>query len=91
MRQLPDNVIRAGRDRVSEVLEPLIGEAAALERANNIVQALVFGASDPARVAIDMLRHSGLKDAPAVAAKVDRAWRQGIIRRPRSARINSDA
>lgn len=83
MRQLPDSAIRAGRDRVSEVLEPLLGEAAALERANNIVQALVFGARDPAKVASDMLRHAGLKDTPAVAARVDRAWREGIIRRPR--------
>ena len=82
MRQLPDSAIRAGRDRVSEVLEPLIGEAAALERANNIAQALVFGAHDPAKVATDMLRHSGIKDPTAVAVQVDRAWREGIIRRP---------
>lgn len=89
MRQLPDSAIRAGRDRVSEVLEPLLGEAAALERANNIVQALVFGARDPAKVATDMLRHSGLKDPNAVAVQVDRAWREGIIRRPRH--VESDA
>lgn len=82
MGQLPDSAIRAGRDRVSEVLEPLLGEAAAMERANNIVQALVFGARDPAKVATDMLRHAGLKDTSAVAARVDRAWREGIIRRP---------
>ncbi len=83
MRQLPDSAIRAGRDRVTEVLEPLLGEAAALERANNIVQALVFGARDPVKVASDMLRHAGLKDTTAVAARIDRAWREGIIRRPR--------
>jgi len=88
MRQLPDSAIRAGRDRVSEVLEPLLGEDLAMERANNIVQALVFGAHDPMRVAIDMLRNAGLPDTPMVAERVDRAWREGIIRRP--ARSNND-
>jgi hypothetical protein len=67
--------ILAARDRMSAILEPLLGFENALERANNIAQVLVFGANhDPARVALGMLERTGLSDPRAVAEEVGRAW-----------------
>ena len=70
--------IMIGRDRMSEVLEPLLGSELALERANNIAQVLVFAAEDVAGVAFGMLRSTGLTDARAVADEVARAWHRGL-------------
>ena len=44
--------IMKGRDRISDVLEPVLGEGLALERANNIAQVLLFCANDPVVVFI---------------------------------------
>ena len=67
--------ILAARDRISAVLEPLLGFETALERANNIAQVLAFGVShDPAHVALGMLDRVGLPDPGAVAQEVGRAW-----------------
>ena len=72
------SILRA-RDRVSAVLEPLLGFEMALERANNIAQVLAFGAShDPARVALGMLERVGLNDPRAVAEEVGRAWCRAV-------------
>lgn len=67
--------ILAGRDRISAVLEPLLGFETARERANNIAQVLAFGVShDPTHVALGMLERVGLPDPRAVAEAVGRAW-----------------
>jgi hypothetical protein len=70
--------IRIGRDRISEVLEPHIGPADALERANNIAQALALGADNPALIARRMLRNQKIEDTPAVADEIGRAWQAGV-------------
>jgi hypothetical protein len=67
-----------GRDRICAVLEPLLGQELARERANNIAQVLVLSGHDPAHVALGMLRGTGLGDLPRVASEVSRAWRDGI-------------
>jgi hypothetical protein len=46
-----------GRERVRSVLEPHLGPMHALERANNIVQALVYEDTATHPVALEMLRH----------------------------------
>ncbi len=66
--------ILVGRDRITEVLNAHIAPRDALERANNIAQALVTGSRDPARVAFDMLRHLDIGDPCGVAAQVGEAW-----------------
>lgn len=69
--------ILAARDRMSAVLEPLLGIELALERANNIAQVLVFSVGhDPVNVALGMLRSTGITDVGAVANEVGRAWRR---------------
>jgi len=70
--------IMIGRDRMSAVLEPLLGFELALERANNIAQVLVFCAADVAGVAFGMLRSTGLTDPRAVAEQVAQAWHRGV-------------
>jgi len=67
-------LIRIGRDRMTEVLKPYLGPNLALERANNIAQALVFGCEDPTHVALEMLNRTGINNTSAVAAEVGRAW-----------------
>lgn len=67
-----------GRDRMSAVLEPLLGFELALERANNIAQVLVFSVDDVAGVAFGMLRSTGLADARQVADLVAQAWQRGV-------------
>ena len=77
--------IMVGRDRMSAVLEPLLGSELALERANNIAQVLVFAAEDVAGVAFGMLRSVGLEDVGRVADEVARAWHRGVEESSRSA------
>jgi hypothetical protein len=70
--------ILLGRDRMCAVLEPLLGSELARERANNIAQVLALSTHDPEHVAIGMLRGTGLGDVAEIAAKVSRAWLDGI-------------
>ena len=66
--------IRVGRDRITEVLKPHLGADYALERANNIAQALVLGAGSPTDVALEMLRYTTVNNKVKVAVEVGRAW-----------------
>jgi len=68
----------AGRDRISAVLEPLLGYELGRERANNIAQVLVFGPEDAACIAFGMLKGTGLLDLHRVAARVADAWEEGV-------------
>lgn len=70
--------IMVGRDRMSAVLEPLLGFELALERANNIAQVLALSVEDVAGVAFGMLRSTGLLDARSVAQEVAQAWHRGV-------------
>lgn len=70
--------ILVGRDRICAVLEPLLGFELARERANNIAQVLALAAHDPASVALDMLRRTGLGDVAGVAEQVSLAWSAGL-------------
>ena len=70
--------IRIGRDRITEVLEPHLGPSSALERANNIAQALAFTDADPTCVAREMLGKTGLRNTSEVAAKVCQVWISSI-------------
>ena len=70
--------IMAGRDRISAVLEPLLGYELGRERANNIAQVLVFGPEDAACIALGMLKGTGLLDVHRVAERVADAWREGV-------------
>lgn len=70
--------ILLGRDRMCAVLEPLLGSELARERANNIAQVLALAEHDPERVALGMLRGTGLGDLQQIAAEVSRAWRAGV-------------
>jgi hypothetical protein len=67
-------VLIRGRERVRSVLEPHLGPAHALERANNIAQALVFGDTEPRGVAFEMLRTLPSEVRSELAEAVDRAW-----------------
>ena len=72
--------ILRGRDRMTDVLTQYLGPVDALERANNIAQALVLGAGEPAEIAREMLDDVRLGDAPLTAAEVGKAWYLGIAR-----------
>ena len=63
-----------GRERVRDVLTPHVGALVALERANNIVQALAFDDVEPQRVAFDMLRQVPEDERAQLARQVQRAW-----------------
>jgi hypothetical protein len=63
-----------GRERVRDVLTPHLGEHAALERANNIAQALAFDDLEPTRIAFDMLRQVPESERAQLACQVTRAW-----------------
>jgi hypothetical protein len=65
-----------GRERVRTVLEPHLGPVHALERANNIAQALVFADTEPRCVAFEMLRQVPSEMRAALAEAVTRAWSQ---------------
>jgi hypothetical protein len=70
--------IRIGRDRITQVLEPHLGATHALERANNIAQALVLTDDDPAHIALEMLGKTGLRNTSEVAAEVGQVWLSSI-------------
>lgn len=63
-----------GRERVRNVLEPHLGPVHALERANNIAQALVFEDIEPRGVALEMLRQLPWDVRETLAAQVTSAW-----------------
>lgn len=66
--------IMAGRERVRFVLEPVLGPQQALERANNIVQALALARAEPLLVALDMLRLVPEDRRVLLAVAVRDAW-----------------
>jgi len=72
---LPYTALIAARERVRLVLEPHLGPQHALERANNITQALVFDDEEPAFVAREMLRHMPSEQLVPLAEAVQRAFR----------------
>lgn len=67
-------VLVRGRERVRDALEPHLGPQHALERANNIVQALALDDVEPQRVAFEMLRHVPEDERLLLAKLVTRAW-----------------
>lgn len=67
-------VLIRGRERVRDVLEPHLGPSCALERANNIAQALVFEDVEPRTVALEMLRQVPRELRSSLADLVTRAW-----------------
>jgi hypothetical protein len=67
-------VLIQGRERVRDVLEPHLGASCALERANNIAQALVFEDVEPRGVALEMLRTLPRELRANLAELVTRAW-----------------
>jgi hypothetical protein len=70
--------IMAGRDRISAVLEPLLGFELGRERANNIAQVLIFSPEDAVCIAYGMLKSTGLDNAVEVAEEVADAWEAGV-------------
>ena len=83
MAGLTEDRLRRGRDRMSLVLAGHLEPGCALERANNIAQALCFGGEDPEQVALAMLPDLGSQDRSRVARAVSAAW---STRRRRHAR-----
>jgi hypothetical protein len=77
-------VLIRGRERVRCVLEPHLGASCALERANNIAQALVFEDVEPLGVATEMLRSVPRELRSRLAAQVTRVWLEEASE-PRSA------
>jgi hypothetical protein len=71
--------IMAGRDRISALLEPLLGFELGRERANNIAQVLIFSPEDAVRIAYGMLKSTGLPDPAQVAEEVAGAWHEGVM------------
>ena len=67
-------VLIHGRERVRSVLEPHLGQERALERANNIAQALIYEDSHTHKVALDMLRQLPRDLRLKLADAVDRAF-----------------
>jgi hypothetical protein len=76
--------ILAGRDRISEVLSRFLEDELALERANNIAQALLFSTEEPEEIALQMLRGTGLTNLQQVARAVSQAWSHGVIETERA-------
>ena len=72
--ELSYSVLVRGRERVRDALEPHLGPQHALERANNIVQALALDDVEPARVAFEMLRQVPEAERTLLADLVTRAW-----------------
>ncbi len=70
----PRAVLMRGRERVRDVLEPHLGPIHALERANNIAQALAPEDAQPELVAFEMLRQLPGQERRELAAAVRRAW-----------------
>jgi hypothetical protein len=71
-------VLVRGRERVRDALEPHLGPQHALERANNIVQALALDDIEPQRVAFEMLRQVPEHERVLLANLVTRAWLSGV-------------
>ena len=71
-------VLVRGRERVRDALEPHLGAQHALERANNIVQALALDDVEPQRVAFEMLRQVPEDERTLLANLVTRAWLSGV-------------
>jgi hypothetical protein len=67
-----------GRERVRDVLEPHLGREHALERANNIAQALALEDAEPEAVAFEMLRQLPTETRQRVAVAVRSAWLQEL-------------
>ncbi|MDB4975167.1 MAG: hypothetical protein JWN48_3508 [Myxococcaceae bacterium] len=67
-------VLMLGRERVRDVLEPHLGATCALERANNIAQALAIEDAQPDAVAFEMLRQLPGEARRRLAAAVRREW-----------------
>lgn len=67
-------VLMRGRERVRDVLEPHMGHEQALERANNIAQALALEDAEPEEVAFEMLRQLPSDTRRKLAHAVRRAW-----------------
>lgn len=67
-------VLIRGRECVRSVLEPHLGASSALERANNIAQALIFVDVEPRQVALEMLRQVPMDLRLSLADLVTRAW-----------------
>ena len=63
-----------GRERVRSVLEPHLGPQHALERANNIAQALIFADTEPRGVAFEMLRQLPNEVRSTLADAINDAW-----------------
>lgn len=72
--ELSYSLLVQGRERVRDVLTPHLGANAALERANNIVQALALDDIEPQRVAFEMLRQVPETERAQLARLVTRAW-----------------
>jgi hypothetical protein len=73
---LSANQLFLARDRVRNVLEAHLESQLALERANNIAQALVFEVEDPVEVALAMLRNEPIDNIDDVVQQVAEAWRE---------------
>ena len=73
-RERPHAVLVRGRERVRDVLEPHLGPAHALERANNIAQALALEDAEPREVAYEMLRQLPSETRRELACAVQRVW-----------------
>ncbi|MDB4989632.1 MAG: hypothetical protein JWN04_4810 [Myxococcaceae bacterium] len=67
-------VLLLGRERVRDVLAPHLGDSRALERANNIAQALALEDAQPDAVAFEMLRQVPADARRRLAAEVRRQW-----------------
>lgn len=67
-------VLMRGRERVRDVLEPHMGHEQALERANNIAQALALEDAEPEEVAFEMLRQLPSDTRRELANAVRCAW-----------------
>lgn len=72
--ELSYSVLVRGRERVKDALAPHLGPQHALERANNIVQALALDDIEPGRVAFEMLRQVPEAERGLLADLVARAW-----------------
>jgi len=79
-------VLLHGRERVRDVLEPHLGADSALERANNIAQALAVQDAQPDAVAFEMLRQLPGEARKKLAAAVRVAWLDVEFREFRSRR-----
>ena len=66
--------VRIARDNIQAALSPHLGSYLALERANNIAQALMIGSNDIRAITLEMLRNTGAEDIEKLVSQVVRAW-----------------